>query len=82
MVEPGKERQALAAIQIVFIGARYQAHQRADHREIARVLDVGEYLLGLMLEPTDRTSIFRDQLVGLAERSTLFGAAVEKFDQP
>lgn len=82
MINKAKERHAISAIQAVLIGARMFAYSRAEHKEIAHVLDVAEYLASLMLEPADRTDAFRENLIALAARHESFGVAVERFDAP
>jgi hypothetical protein len=50
MIHESKRRQALLAIQAVMIGGRTMAYSKADHNDIARVLDIGEYLVSLFIE--------------------------------
>ncbi|AKQ67602.1 hypothetical protein A176_004514 [Myxococcus hansupus] len=82
MIDASKMRSALSAINAVLVGARYMAYQGRAHSDIAWVLDVAEYLPVLMLESTDRTQHFRDQLVALSEKYPEFGDAVFRFDSP
>ena len=79
MVETEKQRNALSAINAVLVLARRLAHE-GKSAELVDVLDVAEYLPMLMLEPEDRTAEFREQLVGLATKTTQFVLAVERFD--
>ena len=67
MIHESKRRQALLAIQ-------------ADHKDIARVLDIGEYLVSLFIESRDRTEDFRENLVELANAYEELGWAISKFD--
>lgn len=79
MIAPEKQRSGLAAINAVLVLARSLAYE-GKSSEVADVLDVAEYLPMLMLEPTDRTDEFREQLVGLATKRPNFSLAVERFD--
>lgn len=79
MITPDKQENALAAINAVLVLARSLARE-GKSAEVADVLDVAEYLPMLMLEPADRTSEFREQLVGLATKRPKFALAVERFD--
>ena len=79
MIAPDKQENALAAINAVLVLARSLAYE-GNSTEVADVLDVAEYLPMLMLEPTDRTAEFREQLVGLATKRPKFTLALERFD--
>jgi len=79
VIDADKQRSALAAINAVLILARSLAYE-GKSAEVAKVLDVAEYLPVLMLEPENRTTHFREQLVGLATRSPDFQLAVQRFD--
>jgi len=79
MIDGQKQRNALAAINAVMILARALAYD-GKSAEVAEVLDIGEYLPMLMLEPRDRTTEFREQLVGLAAKYPDFGLALQRFD--
>jgi hypothetical protein len=61
--------------------ARSLAYE-GNSAEIADVLDVAEYLPMLMLEPTDRTAEFREQLAGLAAKRPKFTLAVGAVEPP
>jgi len=80
MVRDDKFNSALAAINAVLVTARMMAHERRDHDQIARVLDVAEYLPRLLADPEDRTEAFRETLVGLAIIDPAFNFALERFD--
>jgi hypothetical protein len=79
MVAANKERGALVAINAVLVLARRLAYE-GNSADVASVLDVAEYLPMLMLEPTDRTAEFREQLLGLATKRPQFALALERFD--
>lgn len=81
MIADSKTRNALAAINAVLVLARSMAYEGKSN-EVASVLDVAEYLPMLMLESTDRTEAFREQLVGLAQSYPDFGLALTRFDAP
>jgi hypothetical protein len=80
MIRHDKERHALHAINAVFVQARTMAYQKADHKDLAYVLDIAEYLPMLMLEDRDRTEQFREALEGLATKFAPFNLALERFD--
>jgi hypothetical protein len=79
MVIPEKQVGALRALNAVLILARALAYDGLSV-DVADVLDVAEYLPLLMLEPTDRTREFRDNLVALATKRPAFSLALERFD--
>jgi len=79
MIAPQKQNNALAAINAVLVLARSLAYEGSSS-DVAEVLDVAEYLPKLMLETDDRTSAFREQLVGLAAKHPKFAIALERFD--
>jgi hypothetical protein len=80
MIATSKYKQAVRALQDVFILARKLAHERADHEEIARLLDYAEYLPALILEEEDTTNEFRDNLVEIAEQFS-WAVVLERFDE-
>jgi hypothetical protein len=80
MIRDTKQKQALHAINAVLVQARTMAHERADYKDLAYVLDVAEYLPMLMLEERDATSDFRENLAGLAGKHQVFNLALERFD--
>jgi len=79
MITAKKERAALSALNAVLVLARSLAHEGRT-ADLVVVLDIAEYLPMLMLQPDDRTTEFRDQLLDLAQRYPPFGLAVERFD--
>jgi len=80
MVSPDKYRQALWALNWVLVAARTMAYGKANHTDLADVLDAAEYLPCLMLEPTDKTSFFREYLADLARRHPSMQTALDRFD--
>jgi len=80
VIATDKYRGALSAINAVLVLARSLAYE-GKAAELADVLDVAEYLPLLLLEQSDRTEEFRQQLVGLAAARPKFLLAVERFDQ-
>jgi hypothetical protein len=80
MISTSKYKQALRAVQDVFILARKFAHERADHAAIARLLDYAEYLPGLILDEEDTTKEFRDNLVDIADQFS-WAVLLERFDE-
>lgn len=80
MIHESKRRQALLAIQAVMIGGRTMAYSKADHKDIARVLDIGEYLVSLFVEIKDRTEDFRENLVALADAYEELRWAIHRFE--
>jgi hypothetical protein len=82
MIPADRLGNALYALNAVLVLARHMAQTKRDSADIARVLDVAEYLPRLMSEPEDATTEFREQLVGLATDYPEFALAVERFDKP
>ena len=80
---PGiKLNNALAALNAVLVTARSMAYDGRPGKLIATVLDTAEYLPRLLAEPDDRTSEFRENLVGLVAVDPGFNFALERFDNP
>ena len=67
MIDPQKTGKAFRAIQGILIAGRAMAHRGDSHDRIAALLDHGEYLPGLVLEPEDRTSTFDEYLASIAQ---------------
>lgn len=82
MLTAARMNNGLAAINAVLVAARSMAHEGRSHDELADVLDVAEYLPRLLAEPEERSSEFREQLVGLAAKYPTCAFAVERFDEP
>src|SRR5262245_39898418 len=78
MIIAEKERGALAAINAVLVLARKLAYE-GSAAELVEVLDIAEYLPMLMLESSDRTKEFREQLAALAEKNPNFALALDRF---
>ena len=68
MITPNKLANALHALQDVIIRGRTMAYEKADHVQIADLLDTAEYLAGLMYDKEDMTTAFRENLVTLAKK--------------
>lgn len=81
MVQQEKSSSALSSLQAVLVLARLMAYEQRPHEDIARVLDVAEYLPALLLEKRDTTREFRECLEGLAATYPQFSMAVERFDR-
>jgi hypothetical protein len=79
MITTTKRSGALRAINAILVLCRGLAHE-AKNDDLAVILDVAEYLPMLMLEESDRTDLFRQQLVGLTQRYPAFALALERFD--
>ena len=79
MIAKDKEVAAMKALQAVLIRGRTMGYTKDDHAKIADLLDVAEYLAGMLYEQPDTTEIFRENLVMLAERHQC-GVALTKFD--
>ena len=77
MITTTKQSGALRAINAILVLCRSLAHE-AKNDDLAVILDVAEYLP--MLEESDRTDLFRQQLVGLTQRYPAFALALERFD--
>lgn len=67
MIQAEMLGKAIRAVQHVIIQGRRMAYDRAPHERIATLLDHGEYLPALLLDPTDQTVTFRDYLMGIVE---------------
>jgi hypothetical protein len=81
MVPPEKLKNALNALNGVLVQARMMAFEGAPHKELAKVLDVAEYLPMLLIEKDDVTAQFRAQLEGLVQMNEAFGFALQRFDE-
>lgn len=79
MIAKDKEVAAIKALQSVLIRGRTMAYAKDDHTKTADLLDVAEYLAGMLYEQQDMTETFRENLVMLAERHQC-GVALTKFD--
>lgn len=66
MIAREKEIAAIKALQSVIIRGRTMAHEGADHRKIADLLDRAEYLAALIYRPADMTDEFREYLAEFA----------------
>lgn len=80
MITPNKLTNALHALQDVIIRGRTMAYEKADHGQIADLLDTAEYLAGLIYEKKDMTTAFRENLVGLAQKHKCH-IALNNFDR-
>lgn len=81
MIRPDKLSNALSALNGILVLARSMAYEGRPGGEIAEVLDVAEYLPRLLAAPEDQTDHFRDVLVTLAGKNSMFQLAVDRFDQ-
>jgi hypothetical protein len=80
MITKDKEFAALKALQDVIIRARTMAYEKADHANIADLLDTAEYLAALIYDKEDMTTTFRQNLVEIAKIHKC-NMALDEFDQ-
>jgi hypothetical protein len=66
MIDPQKHAKAFRAIQGILIVARSMARHGGENDRLVDLLDHGEYLPGLVLDPEDQTSVFDEYLGGIA----------------
>lgn len=81
MIRPDKLSNALSALNGILVLARAMAYEGRPGGEIAEVLDVAEYLPRLLADSEDQTDHFREVLVTLAGKNSMFQLAVDRFDQ-
>ncbi len=80
MIDPSRSSNAALALQWVIIRARLMVQQGSDRSSLEHVLDVAEYLAGLIGDSEDRTADFRRQLEGLAGAHELMQTALDRFE--
>lgn len=81
MVRADKLQSALYALNAVLVVAREMAYEAKPTGDIARVLDIAEYLPALLARPDDRTDEYLAHLVDLANQNDAFRLAVKRFEQ-
>ena len=81
MIEQGKMVNALYALHLILVRARFMAYHKEAHDDIAMILDSAEELPRLIAVEDDMTDAFRKSLVGLAERYPFCSNALTAFDQ-
>ncbi|MFA7234962.1 MAG: hypothetical protein WC076_12720 [Terrimicrobiaceae bacterium] len=79
MITPKKLHKALEAIQGVMVEARRMAYANEDQQHIAKLLDHGEYLPGLLLEDRDATKEFEDYLKAIVADFPMCQRITDKF---
>ncbi len=80
MIRPEKHANALRALNMVLVWTRKMAYDKADHTEIARVLDIAEELPMLFLRDEDMTDYFRGVLEEFSKQYNGFAWALQRFD--
>lgn len=80
MLPEDKIQNGLCALNRVLVLARMMAFEQASSLEIAKVLDVAEYLPRLLAAEEDQSAAFREQLVDLAQEMPSFESALHCFD--
>ncbi len=68
MITQKKLSKALKAIQGIIIQARSMAEHTEDSKKIAMLLDLAEYLPGLLLDQDDKTDEFSEFLAGVGHK--------------
>lgn len=80
MIRPEKYENAIRALNALLVGARLMAYERAEHDQLAEVLDVAEELPTLLIQRDDMTDYFRAALQQIVTKYPNLGVAVERFD--
>lgn len=80
MIDKNREVAALKALQNVIIRGRTMAYEKADHAQIADLLDTAEYLAALIYDREDMTTAFRENLTILAKKHKC-NMALDAFDE-
>jgi hypothetical protein len=81
MIEQGKMNNALYALHLILVRARFMSYHKEAHEDIAMILDSAEELPRLIAVEDDMTEAFRNSLVGLAARYPSCSNALTAFDQ-
>jgi hypothetical protein len=78
MIDATKSRSAILAVQAIVGSARFMANDRMPYEKISELLDVADYLTGLIWRVDDCTSLFEEtlrdspELFGMKSALTLF----------
>ena len=81
MISTEKQASAIEALHSVILVARAMGYLNEPSIDIARVLDVAEYLIVLLMKPEDTTAEFRECLESLAQQRDLLQTALLIFDR-
>lgn len=81
MIEQGKLNNALYALHLILVRARFMSYNKESHEDIATILDYAEQLPRFIAVEDDRTDDFRGYLVEIAERYPFYLPALTAFDQ-
>ncbi len=80
MIRQDKIANALRALNTILVWARKMAYEKANHDDIAEVLDVAELLPMLFLRDEDMTDQFRGLIAEFAPKYNGFAWALQRFD--
>lgn len=80
MIREDKYHQALEALRLVLVRARFLAYH-GENRDAADLLDSAELLPEYLADDTDRTGEFEEMLSGLAEIDSGCAPALETFQR-
>jgi hypothetical protein len=81
MIREDRLQNALWALHTVLVIARHMAASGTRSVDLAEVLDVAEYLPGLIAASEDNTQEYRSQLELLSDRYPDTSIALERFDR-
>jgi hypothetical protein len=79
VIEASRQRNALVAINAILVLARHLAYE-GKCLDVADVLDLAEYLPLLIWDAEDKTAAFREHLLDLFRKRSIFALALERFD--
>ena len=82
MVQPEKIDNALYALHLVLVRARFMAQHEEPPQELAKLLDYAEMLPRLLATKEDMTEKYREYLQGVVESFPVCRYILEKFDEP
>ena len=68
MIKANKIKPAFAAIQQIFISARWKIGAKENYQSFYDLMDDAEYLAGLACQDEDKTEIFESNLKMLSEK--------------
>lgn len=81
MIRPEKIDNALYAVQLILVRARFMAQQEEPPKDLAKLLDYAEMLPRLTAVKEDMTEKYREYLQGIVESFPVCRYILEKFDE-
>ena len=82
MIRPEKIDNALYALHLVLVRARFMAQHEEPPKDLAKLLDYAEMLPRLIALKEDMTVKYREYLQGMVESFPVCQYILEKFDEP